>query len=122
MLAFSQDGEVGLDQKIDQAFAPISDFFFDMIFFQIGGIPFVLILLVCSAAFFTVYFKFINIRKITTAINVVRGKYDDLDHATVGDNNLAIDGDIVDTIRDESVFSIEMWELMEQYMEDLCTT
>ena len=102
MLAFAQDAEVGLDQKIDQAFAPISDFFFDLIFFQIGGIPFVLILLVFSAAFFTIYFKFINVRKLGTAINVVRGKFDDVDHATVGNSDLAIDGDIVDTIRDES--------------------
>ena len=31
-----------------------------------------------------------------------RGHYDDVDHATVGDKELAIDGDIVDTIRDES--------------------
>lgn len=102
MLAFSQEAEVGLDQKIDAAFKPISDFFFDAVFFPIGGIPFVLILLVCSALFFTLYFKFINIRKLGTAINVVRGHYDEIDHASVGNKELAIDGDIKDTIRDES--------------------
>jgi len=58
--------------------------------------------LVLSALFFTIYFGFINITKFTTAVNIVRGKYDDLDHATVGNSELAIDGDIVDTIRDES--------------------
>lgn len=102
MLAFAQDGEVGIDAKIDAAFKPVSDFFSGVIFFTIGGIPFVLMLLVCSAIFFTVYFKFINVRKLFTAINVVRGKYDHVDHPTVGNNELAIDGDIVDTIRDES--------------------
>ncbi len=102
MLAFAQDGEVGLDAKIDAAFKPISDFFSNLIFFKIGDIPFVLMLLVFSALFFTVYFKFINIRKLFTAINVVRGTYDHLDHATVGNSDLAIDGDIKDTIRDES--------------------
>ena len=33
-LSFSQ--EKGLDQKIDEAFAPISDFFSEVVFFQIG--------------------------------------------------------------------------------------
>ena len=50
--------EVGLDQRIDQAFQPVSDFFTRVIFFEIGGVPFVLMLLVFSAAFFTLYFKF----------------------------------------------------------------
>ncbi len=100
-LAFSQD--MGIDAKIDAAFKPISDFFSGLVFFRLGeDIPFVLMLLVFSALFFTINFKFINIRKLFTAINVVRGKYDHVDNASVGDSNLAIDGDIVDTIRDES--------------------
>lgn len=102
MLTFAQQAEIGLDQKIDQAFAPISNFFSKMIFFTIGGVPFVLILLVASAAIFTLFFKFINIRKIGTAINVVRGHYDELDHHSSGSSELAVDGDIRDTIRDES--------------------
>ncbi|MDG1040277.1 MAG: alanine glycine permease, partial [Polaribacter sp.] len=64
MLTFAQ--EKGLDQKIDEAFKPISDFFSSVIFFPIYKnesieIPFVLLLLVGSAAFFTLYFKFPNI-------------------------------------------------------------
>jgi len=102
VMVFSQD-QKGLDEKIDEAFQPISDFFFDTIFFEIMGIPFVLILLVASAAFFTIYFGFINVRKFGTAINVVRGKYDDVEgHVEAGSSDLAIDGDIRDTIRDES--------------------
>ena len=49
MLSFAQD-EMGLDQKIDQAFKPISDFISGIIFFEVfDGAPFVIILLVCSA-------------------------------------------------------------------------
>ena len=97
--------EKGLDQQIDEAFKPISDFFSQVIFFTIPlagmDVPFVLLLLVGSALFFTIYFKFPNVFHFKTAINVVRGKYDDLDHISVNPE-LAIDGDIADTIKDES--------------------
>ena len=102
MLSFAQD-EMGLDQKIDQAFKPISDFISGIIFFEVfDGAPFVIILLVCSALFFTLYFGFPNIRFFGKAINVVRGKYDHVDHSSSGDDLLAVDGDIKDTIADES--------------------
>ncbi|MGO4920882.1 alanine/glycine:cation symporter family protein [Maribacter spongiicola] len=129
ILIFSQ--EQGLDQQIDQAFKPISDFFSAVIFFNIWhdpDIPFVLVLLVGSALFFTLYFGFPNIRFFGKAINTVRGKYEDIekhgakelygedgiaqgqdltnvdieDHLVSLENDLAVDGDIIDTIRDES--------------------
>ena len=103
LVTFAQ--EKGLDQQIDEAFKPISDFFSQVIFFTIPvagmDVPFVLLLLVGSALFFTIYFKFPNIFHFKTAINVVRGKYDELDHTSVNPE-LAIDGDITDTIKDES--------------------
>lgn len=128
-LIYSQ--EQGLDQQIDQAFKPISDFFSAVIFFNIWhdpDIPFVLVLLVGSALFFTIYFGFPNIRFFGKAINTVRGKYEDIekhgaqnlygedgiaqgqdltnvdieDHLVSLENDLAVDGDIIDTIRDES--------------------
>ena len=103
LVTFAQ--EKGLDQQIDEAFKPISDFFSQVIFFTIPvagmDVPFVLLLLVGSALFFTIYFKFPNILHFKTAINVVRGKYDELDHTSVNPE-LAIDGDITDTIKDES--------------------
>ena len=74
---FSQ--EKGLDQRIDEAFQPISDFFSEVIFFSIGENPFVIYLLVGSALFFTLYFVFPNIRYFSTSINVVRGKYDEVE-------------------------------------------
>ena len=133
VLTFAQ--EKGLDQKIDEAFKPVSDFFSQVIFFKVWHdpeIPFVLVLLVGSAAFFTIYFSFPNIRHFWTAISVVRGKYEDIekhgaqflygedgiaqgvDMNKVDDiaehieqalevhSDLEIDGDIKDTIRDES--------------------
>ena len=105
ILTFAQ--EKGLDQKIDEAFQPVSDFFSKVIFFNVWhdpDIPFVLVLLVGSAAFFTIYFGFPNVRHFMTSINVVRGKYDELDHAVVepayGDSTPG--GDSIETIRDES--------------------
>ena len=69
----------GLDQRIDEAFQPISDFFSSVIFFELMGYPFVILLLVGSAIFFTFYFGFPNIRYFWTSINVVRGKYDEIE-------------------------------------------
>ena len=104
MLTYAQ--EKGLDQKIDEAFQPVSDFFSKVIFFTVPiagmDVPFVLLLLVGSALFFTIYFKFPNIFHFKTAINVVRGKYDELDHHEAGDPALAVGGDIKGTIKDES--------------------
>lgn len=124
-----ETAELGIDQQIDMAFKPVSDFFSNVIFFQVFGTPFVLILLVVSALFFTIYFGFPNIRYFGKAIKTVRGKYEDIekhgakelygeggiaqgvdintvddieDHLVNVENDLAVDGDIVDTIRDES--------------------
>ena len=102
ILMFGQES-MGLDQRIDAAFQPISTFFSEVIFFEIAGTPFVLILLVASALFFTIYFGFVNIRRFPMAINVVRGKYDAIDrHGPAEETNVnVVGGDIVDTIKDE---------------------
>ncbi|NNE55022.1 MAG: alanine glycine permease, partial [Flavobacteriales bacterium] len=44
-------------------------------------IPFVLIWLIIGAVFFTVFYKFVNLRGFRHALDVVRGKYDDPDDA-----------------------------------------
>lgn len=71
--------EKGIDDRINEAFKPISDFFSQLVFFELGGNPFVIYLLVGGAVFFTLYFGFINLRYFRSAVNIVRGKYDDLD-------------------------------------------
>ncbi len=103
MFIFAQEN-LGLDERIDQAFAPISQFATDVVFFKVGGVPFVLLLLVFSALFFTIVFGFPNIRFFGKAINTVRGKYDDIEQYS-GDANALVSqpgGDNPDTIRDES--------------------
>ncbi|MEE9362804.1 MAG: alanine/glycine:cation symporter family protein [Cellulophaga sp.] len=104
VLTFAQEVvEKGIDEKIDEAFKPISDAISGVIFYPepFFNAPIVLILLVGSALFFTIYFGFPNFRYFGKAINVVRGKYDEIDHHQAA-SELAVDGDIKDTIKDES--------------------
>jgi AGCS family alanine or glycine:cation symporter len=99
--------EKGLDEKINDAFMPFAVWWegFVLTSIPVGqyDLPVVLILLIAGATFFTIYFKFPNIAKFPLAINTVRGKYDELDHHSVEKADLNIvDGDLVDTIGDES--------------------
>ena len=95
-----QSESIGLDERINEAFMPFATAWEDLIFISISigsiEIPIVLILLIGGAAFFTVYFKFINIRKLSTAIQVVRGKYDDLDKQDTveSDTEVSADGEV----------------------------
>ena len=98
----------GLDERINEAFMPVAIAWENLIFTSIlffgMQIPIVLIILLGGATFFTLYFGFINIRRFPLAIGVVRGNYDDLEASTtesISDQVYAIDGDIVDTIKDE---------------------
>ncbi len=108
LLTFAQEAEKGLDERVNDAFMPIATWWegFVLTTVPIGGydIPFVVILLVVGATFFTIYFKFPSITKFPLAINTVRGKYDDIDHPVVepayGDSTPG--GDAIETIRDES--------------------
>ena len=104
IVTFAQEAtEKGIDQRIDEGFKPFSDLISNIIFFEVfEGAPFVIILLVGSALFFSIYFGFPNFRYFLTSINIVRGKYDDIDHHESGSPELAIDGDIKGTIEDES--------------------
>lgn len=77
----------GFDERINEGFAPVADWFDKTVFFTVYlsdsiQVPFVVILLVAGALFFTLYFSFVNIRRFGLAINVVRGKYDDLEKDT----------------------------------------
>ena len=96
----------GLDERINEWFKPIADAWVNIVLYPISftdeiSIPFVLLLLVFGALFFTIRFSFVNITQFSTAINTVRGKYDQLEYGTEK-TDLSIDGDIPDTIKDES--------------------
>jgi AGCS family alanine or glycine:cation symporter len=111
VLAQNPTAEKGIDQKIDEAFAPVASWFEGIVFYPIRfsdtvSVPFVVILLVSGALFFTLYFGFINIRRFGLAVRVVRGKYDYLDknaaHVHPDESNVSDKGDIPDTIKNEA--------------------
>ena len=87
---YSQDR--GLDERINEAFTPVSNWWEGLILHNFPGteIPTIIFLLVSGALFFTVYFGFVNVRHFSTAINTVRGKYDNVDQQlkkTVSEEN-----------------------------------
>ncbi|GAK99251.1 Na(+)-linked D-alanine glycine permease [Nonlabens ulvanivorans] len=132
---FAQEAaEKGLDEKIDDAFGWATGDYVQAVFYQIPftdeiKIYWVLFPLILGALFFTFYFKFINFTGVWRAIQVVRGKYEDIEkfgaetlygedgiangvdinnvddieaHIDEFSDEIANDGDIKDTIRDES--------------------
>ena len=114
LLSFAQDNsERGWDEIINDAVTPATAFIFNIVFYPWvytdmantgGSMPYVIILLLGAATFFTLYFGFINLRRFPLAINVVRGKYDDIEGSDepLGKVNVnVVDGDIVDTIKVE---------------------
>ena len=107
-LTFAQ--EKGLDEKINDAFMPFATWWEGLVLSTVPigeyNVPFVVILLVLGATFFTLFFKVPSITKFPLAINTVRGKYVDIEKHGVdklynNDEALA-EEDILDTIRDES--------------------
>ena len=103
--------EKGLDQQIDEAFGNATGWFVDIVFYQIPfsdsvSIYWVLFPLILGALYFTFYFNFINFRGFFTSINIVRGKYDDLenrvDHKVeIAKSTFTDEEDNPDTIRIE---------------------
>ncbi|MGE3466843.1 MAG: alanine/glycine:cation symporter family protein [Pyrinomonadaceae bacterium] len=107
--------EQGIDERIDAAFKPYADGWEALVFYPAPlptpfDLPIVLYLLILGATFFTLTFGFVNIRRFPLALQVVRGKYDDIEMAAdpdhkephVGNAELNIvDGDIPETIKDE---------------------
>ncbi len=81
-----------LDEQINEVFGEATSWFVDAILAQIPitdtvGIPWVLLVLLMGAIYFTVYFRFVNIRSFFTAIQVVRGKYDSLEKSNTEEDN-----------------------------------
>lgn len=100
--------EKGIDEKINDWFEPIANSWEGLVLTSMPisdtvSIPFVVLLLVCGALFFTITFAFINVRRFPLAINVVRGKYDDVDTHSAGKTDLnVINSDIVNPVTYES--------------------
>ncbi|PIB29880.1 alanine/glycine:cation symporter family protein [Maribacter sp. 4G9] len=103
--------------------------FYQIPFSENVKIYWVLFPLILGAGFFTIYFRFINFTGVWTALKVVMGKYEDIEkygakelygedgiaggvdlnkvesldkHLADNKDEIVVDGDILDTIRDES--------------------
>jgi AGCS family alanine or glycine:cation symporter len=105
-----EEAEVGFDEKINEIFGNSTGWYVGAIFAMVPimegvAVPWVLFPLVFGAMFFTIYFGFPNLRYFGTAINIVRGKYDDLEaggSTEVSTESVStVDGDNPDTIRIE---------------------
>ena len=109
ILTFAQDQTTS--EIIDENFRAYTSWFVDLIFYEIPfseafQIPWVLIVLVGGALYFTFYFKFINITGFFTAIRVVQGKYEDIEKhgasTLYGDVTPNENENIIETLRDDS--------------------
>ena len=109
-VALAQNDSESLDARINENFRNATSWFTDAIFAEIPitseiGIPWVLIVLIIGASYFTIYFKLINIRGFFTAIKVVKGNYDDLESNHTVEVSKAVhtteNSDNPDTIRIE---------------------
>lgn len=109
ILCMAQEVEKGLDERVNDAFMPVAEAWEGLVLSSVPlagyNVPIVLLLLVLGATFFTVVFKFPNIRFFPLAVNTVRGKYDDIEKpeglGVEKTEFLTVDGDLPDTIRDE---------------------
>ncbi|WP_452221151.1 alanine/glycine:cation symporter family protein [Lacinutrix salivirga] len=109
LLTFAQDAERGIDQIIDEKFGNATGWFVELIFYQIPftdtiSVYWVLFPLILGALYFTLYFNFINFRGFFTSVNIVRGKYDELDHheSLIGAGDSTPGGDNIETIAIEN--------------------
>jgi AGCS family alanine or glycine:cation symporter len=70
-----------LDELIDRAVSPVSDALTNIIFYELNlgfaNIPFIVVWLVTGATFFTLYFRFINLRAMKHSVRLIRGDYTD---------------------------------------------
>ena len=100
--------EKGIAESINEGFKPVADAWGSFVFYPVklgGGVemPLVIIMLLLAGLIFTILFKFVNIRMFPVSINIVRGKYDEVDHVTsdVAAGDPTPGGDAIETIRIE---------------------
>ena len=74
----------GIDEIIDTAVRPVTTAISEIVFFAVpifgAQMPLVVLWLVMGAVFFTVYFRFVNLRGFGHALRLVRGDYSNPDH------------------------------------------
>lgn len=109
IITFAQNNSAS--DRVDAIFQKYTGWFVDLIFYEIPfsesfQIPWVLIVLIGGAFYFTIYFKLINFTGFGTAIRVVRGKYEDIEKhgadTLYGDVTPNEQENLIETIRDDS--------------------
>jgi AGCS family alanine or glycine:cation symporter len=75
----------GIDQAIATAFKPIADavasFVFAAIHIGSAQVPWILFWLIAAGIFCTLYFRFINVRGMAQGMRIIRGDYENPNHA-----------------------------------------
>ena len=66
----------GILGKIDNAFGFLVEHLASVLFFKIYEFPLIVLILIFGAFVFTLYFKFINVRGFSHAIDIIKGKFD----------------------------------------------
>ena len=74
---YAVDGkEVDAITWIDNIFGLFVGYLFAVLFYKILGFPLIVLILLVGSITFTFYFRFINVRGFTHAIDIIKGKYD----------------------------------------------
>ena len=74
---YDVDGkEVDAITGIDNIFGLFVGYLFAVLFYKILGFPLIVLILLVGSITFTFYFRFINVRGFTHAIDIIKGKYD----------------------------------------------
>ena len=74
---YDVDGkEVDAITWIDNIFGLFVGYLFGVLFYKILGFPLIVLILLVGSITFTFYFRFINVRGFTHAIDIIKGKYD----------------------------------------------
>lgn len=97
------NSDLKLDQRINQAFEPISQAIERVVLYEVNiagnSIALIVVILGLGGLFFTIYFRFPNIRKFGLALRITQGKYDDIESAEDNQDNIPT----VDTNKEDKI-------------------
>lgn len=98
LTTWAQEAEKGLDERVNDAFMPVATWWESLVLTTVPigpmNVPFVLLLLIGGATFFTIYFKFPSVSQFGLALRTVRGKYDAIDHDPNNTSSEDKDGEV----------------------------
>lgn len=89
----------GLDRKINIWFEPIADWWEKLVFTAIPitdhlSVPIVLLIFIIAGISFTLYFGFVNIRKLGTSIKALQGKFDHFEQKVPSRKEIVNNGEL----------------------------